>query len=866
MSGDFEHSGTGSSGGSPVTLAVGERLGGRYLIQSFLGEGGMGAVYRALDEQLGEDIALKVVRTTAVDTLRDEVRLAQKVTHPNVCRTYDLEVIDGQHLVKMEYVEGETLAVRLERDRRLPIGEALRIARAIAEGLAAAHDKGIVHRDLKPGNVMLAGDRVVLMDFGIASLIASPVADVAGTLGYMAPEQIKKGDVDGRADYYALGCLLYEMLTGEHVFTGDPVLITAQHGWSVAPSVRDKRRETPRWLARAVKLLLAKEPAERPAGVALLRRGPRRTLLPITMVALVAVAVAAVVFATRSTVVPCQGIDRRLAGIWDPVTKQKIRAGFDATKRPYARSAFAVLERSLDRYTGDWVATSVESCRATRVRGDQTEAVLSLRQTCLDERLEDLRALTVLLADPHPLLIDKADRIASELQPLSLCSNVAALRAPDQPTPAQRAKVDAIGKQLTEARANVIAGRFLPALVAGQKAVDDTRAIGFAPIEAEALYVRATALTASGNARDAALAYEQAVWTAMRARRDDLATGAALAMAVVTAETLGKPGEAKVWIRLAIASAERGGVEHVYEPNRYMVEGIVMALAGDARAAVVAHGKMFEVYARLLGRDNAELWAHESMFATSLVKAQSYARAAPHLEHAIKLRQQAVGEDHSDVAVLLSNLGIAYRNVGEFAKARAAFERSIAIREKLFGKHTPVVVPALVNFASFLSENEKDHAGALAVLERALPLAQQYFGEEHPNYHETATAHFEVLYRLGRIAEARKRSNDVLALEKRTSSPTLPVSHSARAELELAQRDYKEAASHASAAIAAFEQLGGADNVELWRPLTRLAQAQLGLGDRAAAKSLLERAVAIGERAQIGEHLLGETRGLLRSM
>jgi len=849
------------------TLATGERLGGRYVIQSFLGEGGMGAVYRALDEQLGDEIALKIVRSAAVDTLRDEVRLAQKVTHPNVCRTYDLEVIDGQQLVKMEYVAGETLALRLERDGRLAIAEAVRIARAVAEGLAAAHANGVVHRDLKPGNVMLAGDRVVLMDFGLASLIAGPAADAAGTLGYMAPEQIKEDAVDERADLYALGCLLYEMLVGEPVFTGDLLLITARHGWSEAPAVRAKRADTPRWLARAVKILLSKQPAQRPAGVALLRHGPRRAAVPLVVGgSLVALGAAALVLATRSTIEPCQGIDRRLAGIWDHATKQKIRSAFAATKRPYAASAFAVLERSLDRYTDEWLATSVESCRATRVRQEQTEAVLSLRQTCLGERLADLRALTSLLADPDPPVIDKADRIAGELQPLSLCSNVAALRAPDQPSPEQRARVDALAKQLAEARANLIAGRILPALVTGQNVIGEARAIGFAPLEAEALQLRGAALTTSGNARDAAVEYEHAVWIAMRARRDDIVTTAGLARATVTAETLGKPGEAKVWLGFAIAAAERAGLERAYEPTRYMVEGIVMALAGDAHGAVVAHAKMFDAQARLLGRDNPELWGSEAMFATSLVKAQSFARAVPHLEHALRLRQQGVGEDHIDIASLSSNLGIAYRSIGEYPKARAAFERSLAIREKLFGKYTPVLVPALVNFASYLSENENDHVAALALLERARPLSQKFFGEEHPNSHETETAYFEVLYRLGRVAEARKLANEVLAIEKRTSSPTLATTLTSRAELELAQHHYKEAATEATAAIAAFEELGGADNVELWRPLTRLAEARLALGDRASAKAALERAIAIGERAQIGEHLLGKTRTLLATL
>lgn len=302
---DAASSPTLATGPSPVTpstraeptLATGQRLGDRYIVRGLLGMGGMGAVYRAFDEKLEEDVALKIVRGPVAGStqLRDEVRLAQKVTHENVCRTYDLEDVEGLHLVKMEYVDGETLAVRLAREPRgMPIREALRIARAVAAGLAAAHAKRIVHRDLKPGNVMITPtDRVVLMDFGLAQPTSTDV-DTAGTPGYMAPEQIAGAAVDERADLYALGCLTYEMLAGERVFPGTTVSsLDVQHASTPPPDVRARRPDVPRWLARAVTLLLAKEPAQRLGGCQLLVAGAsrRRIVLPIAGVGLVGAAV-----------------------------------------------------------------------------------------------------------------------------------------------------------------------------------------------------------------------------------------------------------------------------------------------------------------------------------------------------------------------------------------------------------------------------------------------------------------------------------------------------------------------------------------------------------------------------------------------
>ena len=260
-------------------LRIGERLGDRYLIEELLGEGGMGAVYRAVDEKIGDAVALKVVRRSVDEQLlRDEVRLAQRVTHPNVCRTFDLEEVGGHQLVKLELVPGETLAVRLQRERTLPVTECVRIARAVAAGLGAAHERQIVHGDLKPANIMLDGERVVLMDFGIARLVAAPMAAMRGTVGYLAPELVQDRQADERADLYALGCVVYEMLVGEQV-------VGPHHG--AAPDVRRKRGDTPRWLARAVADLLSMEPSLRSKGLVRLAGGSRsakRVLAPVAVI------------------------------------------------------------------------------------------------------------------------------------------------------------------------------------------------------------------------------------------------------------------------------------------------------------------------------------------------------------------------------------------------------------------------------------------------------------------------------------------------------------------------------------------------------------------------------------------------------
>jgi tRNA A-37 threonylcarbamoyl transferase component Bud32 len=204
----------------------GTLLGGRYRIVGRLGRGGMGEVYRADDLKLGQAVALKflpgdVDRDPArLTQLHTEVRMARQVSHPNVCRVYNIDEVEGHTFISMEYVDGEDLASLLRRIGRFPEDRALAISRQICAGLAAAHERGVVHRDLKPANVMLDGSgKVRITDFGLAGAAGEAVR--AGTPAYMAPEQLSGGEVTPRSDIYALGLVLYEVFTGQRALDGE---------------------------------------------------------------------------------------------------------------------------------------------------------------------------------------------------------------------------------------------------------------------------------------------------------------------------------------------------------------------------------------------------------------------------------------------------------------------------------------------------------------------------------------------------------------------------------------------------------------------------------------------------------------------
>jgi serine/threonine-protein kinase len=278
----------GSKSGSPATSSSsgwlsssdaidhgrfppGTLLGGRYRIVGRLGRGGMGEVYRADDLKLAQPVALKFL-APEVDRdparlmqLHTEVRMARQVSHPNVCRVYDIDEVEGHTFLSMEYVDGEELASLLRSIGRFPVERSLELARQICAGLAAAHERGVVHRDLKPANVMLdTMGKVRITDFGLAGATGESVR--AGTPAYMAPEQLAGGEVTAQSDIYALGLVLYELFTGQRAIDAKNVaeLVRKREAGIVAPSaiVRDLDPA----IDRAILRCLERDPADRPSS------------------------------------------------------------------------------------------------------------------------------------------------------------------------------------------------------------------------------------------------------------------------------------------------------------------------------------------------------------------------------------------------------------------------------------------------------------------------------------------------------------------------------------------------------------------------------------------------------------------------
>jgi serine/threonine protein kinase len=253
-------------------------LADRYRIIGLLGRGGMGEVYRADDLKLGQPVALKFLPPKlADDPVRRErffaeVRITRQLSHPNICRVYDITEIDGRHFLSMEFIDGEDLASLLKRIGHLTNEKALDIARQLAAGLAAAHERGVLHRDLKPANIMLDGHgRVRITDFGLAIAVEdeSQAAEIAGTPAYMAPEQLVGKGATVRSDMYSLGLVLYEIYTGKKAFTATNLAELRQQKETHTPRAPSEIREgVDPVVERLIRRCMERDPNARPASVA----------------------------------------------------------------------------------------------------------------------------------------------------------------------------------------------------------------------------------------------------------------------------------------------------------------------------------------------------------------------------------------------------------------------------------------------------------------------------------------------------------------------------------------------------------------------------------------------------------------------
>ncbi len=904
---------------------------GRYVIVRALGAGGMGAVYAARDPELDREVAIKLLRArvrSAEDEERARARLLRegramaKLVHPNVIRVYDIGLHEGQVFVAMEIIDGGTLG-EWQATGPHPWREVLAIYASAGRGLAAAHRAGIVHRDFKPGNVLLARDgRVLVTDFGIARLSdgEGPSSDewaaaggpsgeltvtqtgaIMGTPEYMSPELLRGAPVDARADQFAFCLALYQGLYGERPF----VTPASEQGARSTPLEELKQtllagqlRPPPRgsvvpgWLREHVLRGLRLEPGERfpsmDALLAALAADPairrRRVLGALAATALVGVAAWGLMRGGGAPE-PCGGAAELLAGAWDGHGRARVESAFLATGKPFARGSFARVSGQLDGYAGEWASMRTEACRATRVRHEQSEALLELRVACLDQRRAELAAMVEQLASADAALVEHAVDVALRLDPLAGCADAQGLQAevpaPTDPLLAER--VRRLQARLDPIDAMNKAGKYKEALALLHPFVDEVDATGFAPLRAKVHLQLGIvelslgqlpaarddldlAVTQAGEARTDRLlasALAQLARTQMAARNNEEASQSArlaesiavrkndtvsLGLARMTRATLlerdGHVAEATALRQDVLAAYERDFGKHdprlVTVLNQLATGALTSGKLDDAQAwGQRALDLSLEIY----GPDHPQVIYALNVMARLADRRGKSDEAIPLYERALAIAERTYEPGHANIATILHNLGIAHFRLNHFDEAGRLWQRAISMTEKNYGPDHPEICNLLAALAE-LRGVEGHPQEAIDLTRRALDITLHANGPMAPALSEYYGHLAKFTYELGKLSEAIALQQKSLALVEKVEgkeSDTYGTGLFELARYQIADKRCADAMPLLSEAIRLLEKYVGKDTPRLCTPLELRAKCLTQAGRPAEAFPLLER-------------------------
>ncbi len=771
-------------GTRPRCVPAGERtLGkgtivGRYVVLDRIGAGGMGVVYSAYDPDLNRKVALKLVRPRLgpddqVRTLREAQALA-RLQHPNVVTLHDVGSFEERVFLAMELVDGVNLRGWWEAAER-SWREVVSVFIAAGEGLAAAHDKQLVHRDFKPGNVLVGNDgRVRVTDFGLArgshgedvdvewdederhaaaprtpgsgpsrgpstpatrtpassrDLLGHELTQagaVIGTPPYMAPETYRSEGGEA-ADQFAFAVSLYQALYRQLPFEVDA---TGDARWNIKKP--PAARAVPAWLHKLVVRGLAEDSSQRFASmrelVAALKNDPRivrrRIAIGICAVVFLGAGVAfAIARPDSQESLICQGAEQKLVGVWDAKKNVALRAGLVASGVPSAADAAERTSAMLDRYAAGWVRMHTETCQATRVRGEQSEEILTLRMTCLERRRIDLEALTNVLAKPTAEQATRAVESAENLPPLSYCADIEALRAP-VPPPADaklRARTDALYKELATAKLTLDIAR----LDTIAKNVD---ALGWAPLAAETHVARCEILR-DANQRDESLSACMQAITAALSGNDDLTLARAFTLRAGIFGGLGQIESGRRELTYAEAVTGRLGDEAL--GVRLMMTRAWLDAREDRVESAVAWA------------DRAIAAADKSQRMTPLDKAAAYQslgaifgtlehhdRSITAFRRAIELIERVQGPNSGELVAPLSKLASGLAWWGRLDQALKSYQRALRIAEHVYGAEHATVGTSLLDISPLLlSDGRREEA--LAAVDRAAKIIERAYPEGH---------------------------------------------------------------------------------------------------------------------------------------
>jgi len=841
-------------------LEPGETL-GRYVVLYRLGTGGMGIVYAAYDPQLDRKVALKMLRRASsnperrkrmTERLLSEARAMARLTHPNVITVHDVAVMGGRIFVAMEFIDGVTLTRHLaggEHDWR----KVLDILLAAGKGLAAAHEAGLVHRDFKPDNVMLARDgRTLVMDFGLARALdpddggslrggsprprtsgsdasdsgvlalpgadGKPVSRVAGTPGYMAPEQHRGKLTDARTDQFSFCVTMYESLYRQRPFKGDSPDEIADEIEAERITDPPPAPPVPGWVHTIMLRGMRARPEDRwdsmAALLAALNNDPavhrRRWMVRGGVAALLGGAVAVGAFVGLGDDGLCEGGDERLAGVWDKEQRTRVSAAFAGVDRPYARDALLGTIEGLDRYAADWVEMHRETCEANRVRGEQSDDLFDLRMDCLERRHSELRALSELFAEADHDVVKESVMATAKLTSLEACADVQLLKStvPVPDDPKVRSKVSRIREDLARAKAYEDGGRYQRALELVQGVMDEARSLDYPPVLAEALTRRGDVQLQTGALEDAEASLREALRHAATGRHDELAAKAWIRLATVLSQA-GQIERSAEAVETAATAVLRAGELPDLAAELANTQGMVLFAQGNFPKAQIAFEQALGMQQRLLGDNHPKVARFYNNVALAYGQQGNLEESIRYLRRAVALEEQVLGSVHPRVAAFVGNLGAMELQRGNLEVAEKEIRRALEILARQTAE-----APRLGLMTSNLGETRMmagDIDGAVSHFRRAIKQQESSLGPTHPDLGLTLTNLAGAQTMQGHAKDALETLDRAATIftASGTEHPTYAHVLANRGEAELLLGRYEQAIEHFEGALERLEKTPG---------------------------------------------------------
>jgi eukaryotic-like serine/threonine-protein kinase len=653
-----------------------------------------------------------------------------------------------------------------------------------------------------------------------ARLLESPLTQAGSILGtphYMAPEQHKGERVDEKADQFSFCLTLWEALYGRSPYAGKLMPAAVLEGDIADPP----DGKAPRWLRPVLRRGLSPDASARhesmAALLALLRADPtvaRRRRIGLA-VATAALALAAVGWRlqARHQATLCRGAEARLAGVWDEPRRTAVRTAFIASGAPFADSVLRTVESAFDRYARSWSAMQVDACEATKVRHEQSDEVLALRTSCLDERLLSLKTLVDVYTTADAKLVEGAARSAPSLPSFGLCSDVAALRAATPPRDAEtRQKIDEVRRQLATVHALGLGARWERALPVARGAVAAAEKLKEPRVHAEAALALAEILDGHADYGDAMRTYHQALVDSVDARYDEGAARAAIGLVDETG------------VRLS----------HFEEADRW-------AALGDAEVRQLAH--------------NDEVVGRYYLTRSMLRRTESrYDDALGDADRALAIQKRVFGPDDYMVAETYFERASLQRFRAQLPEALDGYRRAITIFERVLGPDHPRMASALVGLADVYGE-EGDHERAVAEYKRALAL----LGRVQPEHTTIATIHNDLgseLISLGKVHEGfdeYKRALDLWMKQGLGPTQEQTIAYNNLGEAKLYLDEPEEALRYLAQGNELCARNFGSDHL-CGVILRNTGEAQRRLGRLEQARGNFERSLASLQKALGDKH------------